>query len=63
MTSELQLVEEIRAEISKLPEADRAVVETIAETLWNILRSDSRAGLALALVGAETSAALTRVKT
>lgn len=56
MTDEEQTLSLIRAEIANLHEDDKIRVQSIAGTLRNILKQDTRAPIAFALVGAELAA-------
>lgn len=57
MTPEQQTVEDIKAEIAKLPEIWRSEVEVYASKLRQIVATSQTAGMAFALVGAELAAA------
>lgn len=57
MTPEQQLFEDIQQAIRALPNHDKEYINCIAEALRAIVKSDPRAALALALVGAQAAAA------
>ena len=56
MTDEEQTLLIVRGQIASLQTDDQIQIQAIAMTLRNILKQDSRALLAFALVGAEMAA-------
>jgi hypothetical protein len=56
MTDEEQVLLLVREQIAGLSEEDQIQVKCIASTLRNILKQDTRAPIAFALVGAELAA-------
>lgn len=56
MTPEQQTVDDIKAEIAKMPEILRGEVELYATKFRQIVKTSHTAGMAFALVGAELAA-------